>query len=97
MQYRLFRLQPNTWQGRIGVVLAFALAMGLAAAFVILTLGIAILLLPVVAVVVALGWWRLRKIEAAMRDEASRRDAGDDGRVIEIDYQVVGDPDARRR
>lgn len=95
MQYRRFQLQSPTWQGRVGIVLASALAAGLVVAFVILTLGIAILLLPVVAVVLGIAWWRWRKIEAAMREQAAA-DTPRDGGTIEIDYRVVGDPDRRR-
>ena len=40
-----------SWGMRIAVALGMALALGLAAAFVVLTLGIALLLLPVIAVV----------------------------------------------
>ena len=95
MMYRSIQFQPRTWQGRVGIILAAALGAGLVVAFVILTLGIAILLLPVIAVLIAIGWWRWRKIEAAMREEAAR--GADDGRTIEIDYQVIGDRDGDRR
>jgi predicted signal transduction protein with EAL and GGDEF domain len=96
MEYRQIQFQPSSLRSRIGVALGLALALGLAVAFVILTLGVAILLLPVVAVVMGVAWWRWRRIAAAIREEAARRDAAKDERVIEIDYHVVGDPDRHR-
>jgi len=93
MQYRQIQFQPGTWRTRIGVALGLALALGLAVTFVILTLGVAILLLPVVAVAMGVAWWRWRKIAATIREEAARRNAANDERVIEIDYHVVGGPD----
>ena len=79
----------------LGVTLGLALAVG----FVVLSLGIALLLLPVVAVFAAIGWWRWRKIVANLRSQAEN--AGDAAppagfKVIEADYEVVG-PDERRR
>ena len=97
MQYRQIQFQPSSLRSRIGVALALALALGLAVAFVILTLGVAILLLPVVAVAMGVAWWRWRKVAATIREEAARRDAANNERVIEIDYHVVGDPDHRGR
>ncbi|MCB1489431.1 MAG: hypothetical protein KDJ88_18485 [Bauldia sp.] len=95
MIYRSMQLQPRTWQGRVGIVLAAALGIGLVIAFLVLAVGVAILLLPVVAVLAAIGWWRWRKIEAAMREEAAR--SGDSGgRTIEIDYRVIDEPHRRR-
>ena len=95
MIYRNIQFQPRTWQGRIGVVLAAALGIGLLVAFVILTLGVAILLLPFIAVLAAIGWWRWRRIEAAMREQAAGGPTDD--RTIEIDYQVIRDRDGDRR
>jgi len=94
MIYRSMQFQPRTWQGRVGIVLAAALGVGLVIAFLVLAVGVAILLLPVIAVLAAIGWWRWRKIEAAMREEAAR--STDGGRTIEIDYRVIDEPDRRR-
>ena len=96
MIYRSMQLQPRTWQARVGIILAAALGVGLVVAFLVLAVGVAILLLPVVAVLAAIGWWRWRKIEAAMREEAARREpGGDDARTIEIDYRVIDEPNRR--
>jgi len=85
------------WGMRIAVALGMALALGLAAAFVVLSLGIALLLLPVIAVVLAVGWWRWRKIEARVNAECSSENASRTFRVIETDYEVIGERGDPRR
>lgn len=97
MQYRTIQFQPNSWRTKVGVLLGSALAIGIAAAFVLLSITLAIVLLPLVVVLIAIGWWRLRKIRAAMQEKAANQSQRDSDPVIEIDYQVVGDPDPRRR
>ena len=86
-----------SWGMRIAVALGMAVALGLAAAFVILTLGIAILLLPVIAVVLAIGWWRWRKIEAGLREKRTREGPTPAFRIIETDYEVIDGPDGSGR
>ena len=89
-----------SWGTRIMAVLGVTLGLALAVGFVVLSLGIALILLPVVAVFAAIGWWRWRKMAAELRKEAQR--AGDDDappggfRVIEADYEVVPDEQRRR-
>ncbi|MCP4383875.1 MAG: hypothetical protein GY798_21125 [Hyphomicrobiales bacterium] len=97
MRYRTIQFQPTSWRGRVALVLGSALALALAVAFVVLTLGIALLLLPVVAILVAIGWWRWRRLQAAMREQAAEQGRRNGDPVIEIDYEVLGDPDSRRR
>lgn len=102
MQYRHIEFQPSTWRARIGILLASTLAVGLAVAFIILSLGLFIVLLPVVAVFLGIAWWRFRKFAAAVRDQAAQNAADPTSRsggeqTIEIDYRVVGDPDGPRR
>ena len=86
------------WGTRIMAILGVALGLALAAALVVLSIGIAIVLLPVVAVVAAIGWWRLRKMGAELRKQAEAEAATPPQgyRVIETEYEVVGD-DPRRR
>jgi membrane protein implicated in regulation of membrane protease activity len=91
MRYARIEVSQMGWARRIGIVVAIALALGLAAAFVVLSVGIAILLLPVIAVVLAIGWWRWRKVEAALRAERRHGGAAREGRIIEIEYEVLGD------
>jgi len=95
MPYQRFEIRQVGWRGTLGMILATALALGIVAALVVLSLGLAIVLLPVVAVGALIGWFRWRKIIAAAQDEARR-----DGkvRIIETDYEVIdGDRDHHRR
>jgi hypothetical protein len=92
MRYQQIEFRQVGWRGTLGMILAVALGLGIVAALVVLSLGLAIVLLPVVAVLALIGWLRWRKIIAAARD------AGRGGRVriIETDYEVVdGDRDRR--
>lgn len=96
--YRRIEFVRTGWGSRLGGVLALALGLGLAAALLLLSVGIALVLLPVVLVALLIGRWRWRKLVAETEAAASERD----GRVIEIDYEVVdkqndGGPGARRR
>jgi membrane protein implicated in regulation of membrane protease activity len=93
MPYQQFEIRQIGWRGTLGMILAAALALGIVAALVVLSLGLAIVLLPVVAVVALIGWFRWRKIIAAAQDEARR---GHGVRIIETEYEVVdGDRDGR--
>ena len=68
-----------SWGMRIAVALGMAAGARPCGAFVVLSLGIALLLLPVIAVVLAIGWWRWRKIEAQVAERADARErAGGD-------------------
>jgi hypothetical protein len=97
MQHRHIEFQPSTWRARIGIVLASTLALGLAVAFIVLSLGLFIVLLPVVAVFLGIAWWRFRKFAAAVREQAANNPDGGGEQTIEIDYRVVGDPEGTRR
>jgi len=89
MPYQQFEVRQVGWRGTLGMILATALALGIVAALVVLSLGLAIVLLPVVAVLALIGWFRWRKIvAAAAREEAGR---GSRVRIIETEYQVVDD------
>ncbi|MBN9022626.1 MAG: hypothetical protein J0H08_11150 [Rhizobiales bacterium] len=89
-----------SWGTRIMAVLGATLGLALAVGFVVLSLGIALLLLPVVAVFAAVGWWRWRKIAADLRRQQAEQPAGavqpGGFRVIDVDYEVV-EPGERRR
>lgn len=93
MPYQQFEIRQIGWRGTLGMILATALAFGIVAALVVLSLGLAIVLLPVVAILALIGWFRWRKIIAAAREEAGR---GGRVRIIETEYQVVdGDRNGR--
>lgn len=94
MRYQQIEIRQVGWRGTLGMILAAALGLGIVAALVVLSLGLAIVLLPVVAVLALIGWFRWRKIIAAAREDAGR---GGRVRIIETDYEVVdGDRDRRR-
>jgi high-affinity Fe2+/Pb2+ permease len=88
---RQIEVTNMSWGMRIAAALGMALAVGLAVAFVVLSIGIAILLLPVIAVLAAIGWWRWRKIAAAMREQQMREGPPPAFQVIEADYEVIDD------
>ena len=94
MRYQQIEIRQVGWRGTLGAILAAALGLGLVAAIVVLSLGLAIVLLPVIAVIALIGWFRWRKVIAAARDQAERSPGG--GRIIETEYQVV-DEDRRGR
>ena len=58
-----------------------------------LSLGLALILLPVVAVAVVVGRWRLSKMMA----RCNARQRAETGRTIEIDYTVLDGKDRDRR
>ena len=94
MQYRRIEYRAASgWRSRLGLAAAMTLGVGIAGAFVLLSIGIAIVLLPVAAIAVGIGWWRLRRhlasMTAAMAEEPPASGSG--GRVIETDYVVLGD------
>lgn len=92
MPYRHIEIRQVGWRGTLGVLLATALGLGIVVALVVLSLGLAIILLPVVAVVALIGWFRWRKIIAAAREQAGQQRGS--VQIIETEYEVVdGDRD----
>jgi membrane protein implicated in regulation of membrane protease activity len=94
MPYQRFEIRQVGWRGTLGMILAAALCLGIVAALVVLSLGLAIVLLPVVAVLALIGSFRWRRIIAAAQDEAHRSGKV---RIIETDYEVVDDDGDGRR
>lgn len=95
MRYQRIEIRRVGWRGTLGMILAAALGLGVVAALIVLSLGLAIVLLPVVAVLALIGWFRWRRIIAAARDQAGQGRSG--VRIIETEYQVVdGDRDDSR-
>lgn len=91
MQYRQIQFASGGgWRGTLSLILGAALGLGIIGALVLLALGVAIVLLPVVAVGALVGWWRWRRIVASA-SEAQTRATDPSGRVIEVDYRVIGD------
>lgn len=93
MPYQQIEIRQVGWRGTLAMILATALGLGIVAALVVLSLGLAIVLLPIIAVAALIGWFRWRKTVAAFREEAARRSG--DARIIETEYQVVDDDESR--
>jgi hypothetical protein len=81
-----------TWRGKIGVTLVTVVGLAAIAALIILSFGLFLILLPVAAVAVLIGRWRLRKL---MEQEQARQRAAQP-QTIEIDYRVVDGEDRRQ-
>ena len=64
-QYRL-NFQRLGWRGQLGVVLTLALGLAVAVALLVLFAGLLVIVLPVAAVAVLIGRWRLRKMMDAV-------------------------------
>ena len=94
MIYRRIQIGGTGWRGRIGLIVAMALGLGLATGLIILAFGLALLLLPVVAVASLIGWLRWRRLMAdALRSERSPDPERPGSRVIDTDYKVIGRED----
>jgi hypothetical protein len=80
--FRYILLSRLGWRGIFAVAAALAVGAGL----LLLSLGVAIFLLPIVAAALAFGRWRLGKLQP----EAAAAPGGP-GRIIEVDYSVIED------
>ena len=94
MQYQRVEFLNVGWRGTLSLVLGLALGLGLVAALLILSVGIAVVLLPVIGIASLIGWFRWKRAVAA---GAAGRPEDGTGRTIEIDYRVIDDGDGRRR
>jgi hypothetical protein len=89
-QYRL-NIAKLTWGQTALLVLFTALGLAAAVALILVSIGFLIILLPVAAVAVLVGRWRLKKMLAeAARKQQDRRAAE---RTIELDDYRVMDRD----
>jgi membrane protein implicated in regulation of membrane protease activity len=95
MPYQQIEIRQVGWRGTIAMIMATALGLGIVAALVVLSLGLAIILLPIIAIAALIGWFRWRKTIAAFREEAAQRSGG--GRIIETEYEIIDDDDERWR
>jgi hypothetical protein len=59
---------------------------------VVLTFGLALILLPIVALAILVGRWRLGKLE---KDAAGQSAEPAPGRIIEVEYSVIEDRERR--
>ena len=87
---RLYRLQEMAagrtgWLGRLGVFAAAVVGVALIGAFALLSLVIAAVLIPVVAIALLLFRWRIGRMQRQARTEREARRPA----VIETDYVVL--------
>ena len=84
-QLRMDRLD---WRGKVALVAAIALGVAAVVALIVVSLGLAIVLLPLVALAVVIGRWRLNRLVAEARKARTTRP--ETARTIEIsDYSVI--------
>jgi hypothetical protein len=75
----------------IAMIAGIAIAIGAVIALMVVSLGLALILIPVVAIGLAIARWRLKPL---MPEAEKRRKTAE--RTIEIDYHVVGEDEERR-
>jgi len=90
--YRTYlnRFGAMSWRQRVGLVVGLTVAIALAIGLIILSVGLALILLPVVAIALFIARLRLNRAlaEAERRaDEPARARPGQ--RVIDADFEVV--------
>ncbi|HVY21418.1 MAG TPA: hypothetical protein VHA70_15255 [Bauldia sp.] len=88
----LYNLNFNDlgWRGKLGVTLAMVLGLAAVSALILASVGLFLVLLPVAAVAVLIGRWRLKKL---MEQERTRQRATQP-QTIETEYRIV---DGERR
>jgi hypothetical protein len=88
----LYNLNFNDlgWRGKLGVSVATVFGLAAVSALVLASVGLFLVLLPVAAVAVLIGRWRLKKLME--QEQASRRTT--QPQTIETDYRVI---DGERR
>jgi hypothetical protein len=78
----------GTWRDKLALAAGGLIALAAAVLVVAFAVGFAIVLLPVVAVGVAVAAWRFRKWRrAAMAERTAYAEDGE--RIIETDYSVI--------
>jgi hypothetical protein len=96
MQYQRVEFRKVGWRGTLSLILAAALGLGLVVALLTLSVGIAIVLLPIIGVASLIGWFRWKRAVAAAGRAGPGEGPNGDGRTIEIDYRVIDGEDRRR-
>jgi len=84
-----FQVRSLSLPQQIGLILLTALGIAAAIALVLLSVGLALVLLPIVAIGVFIGRWRLSRMMAEAKKRAAETQTAD--KTIEIDYRVVDD------
>jgi ABC-type transport system involved in cytochrome bd biosynthesis fused ATPase/permease subunit len=86
VDYRRLQFGNMNWRTRLGLFVGGAVAIALVLALAVVSLGVALILLPVAAVALLIARWRFRKLMA----EAARESRTTE-RVIEVEYHRIDD------
>jgi hypothetical protein len=78
------------WRQRLGIGVIAILGIAAALAFVLLSVGLAIFLVPVIAVAWLVARWRLNRLADTLRKAAGPRQQQGSPRTIEVEYHVLG-------
>jgi len=91
-RYRFVQFSNISWRQRFGLAAVVVLGVAALLAFLLLSVGFAIVLLPVAAVAWLVARWRLNQMADALRKNAARP-AEPDSRTIEVEYHRIGADD----
>ena len=90
-RYRFVQFSNLGWRQRAGLGALAILGLAVALAFVLLSVGFAIVLLPIMAVAWVVARWRLNQMADALRKGSDgRQHPAQDQRTIEVEYRVIG-------
>jgi membrane protein implicated in regulation of membrane protease activity len=92
--YRFVQFSGLDWRQRFGLAALAIVGVAVLAAFVLLSVGLAVVLVPVGAIAYLIARWRLRNMLNTARRNAA--ESPGDGRTIEVEYHVVGKDDGRQ-
>ncbi|MBB5751811.1 hypothetical protein [Prosthecomicrobium pneumaticum] len=88
------------WRGKLTLVLATALGLAVAGALIVFSLGLALVLVPIVGLAWLFRGPLIRRAQRRMQEEATMRRGGPaprgTARVIEVDYEVLPADEHRR-
>jgi hypothetical protein len=96
-RYRFVQFSNIGWRQRFGLAAVIVLGLAAVLAFVLLSVGFAIVLLPVAAVAWLVARWRLNQMADALRRDSGARQGEPDPRTIEVEYHVIGHDEAERK
>ena len=89
-RYRFVQFSNLGWRQRFGLAVLAVVGVAAAVAFLLLSVGLAIVLVPVLAVAWLVARWRLgHMVDAAGRPTAPGEPTAD-ARTIEVEYRVIG-------
>lgn len=93
--YRFVQFSGLDWRQRFGLGALAILGVAVLAAFVLLSVGLAIVLVPVAGIAYLVARWRLKQMLDAARRNAATTDGAGNSRTIEVEYHVVGRDEGR--